>query len=162
MGKEKLYIAYGSNMNLEQMAVRCPTAKVVGVSEIKDYELVFRGSKSGFYATIEPCIGQKVPVLIWSIKEQDEKNLDRYEGYPNFYDKKEILLNLNGNEISAMVYTMPTEHSLGLPSPYYVRTIEKGYESADIDTDILYDAIDKTEDRMSIAPRQTTLFDFRW
>ena len=26
-GKQRLYIAYGSNLNLEQMAFRCPTAK---------------------------------------------------------------------------------------------------------------------------------------
>ena len=35
----KLYIAYGSNLNLEQMANRCPTAKVVGTSEIKDHNV---------------------------------------------------------------------------------------------------------------------------
>jgi len=34
--KNKLYIAYGSNLNLPQMAHRCPSAKVVGASEIKD------------------------------------------------------------------------------------------------------------------------------
>ena len=28
--KSKLYIAYGSNLNLEQMKRRCPTAEVVG------------------------------------------------------------------------------------------------------------------------------------
>jgi len=32
--KNKLYIAYGSNLNLTQMAKRCPTAKVLGASEI--------------------------------------------------------------------------------------------------------------------------------
>ena len=33
------YIAYGSNLNRGQMALRCPDAKVVGTGEIKDYEL---------------------------------------------------------------------------------------------------------------------------
>ena len=46
-GKQRLYIAYGSNLNLEQMAFRCPTAKVVGKSELKDYELLFRGGRRG-------------------------------------------------------------------------------------------------------------------
>ena len=31
----------------EQMAFRCPTAKVVGKSELKDYELLFRGGRRG-------------------------------------------------------------------------------------------------------------------
>ena len=34
--QERLYIAYGSNLNLPQMERRCPTAKVVGTSEIKN------------------------------------------------------------------------------------------------------------------------------
>ena len=37
------YIAYGSNLNLKQMAMRCPTAKVVGRAMLKDYQLTFRG-----------------------------------------------------------------------------------------------------------------------
>ena len=36
--RNKLYLAYGSNLNLEQMANRCPTAKVVGNSKINGYE----------------------------------------------------------------------------------------------------------------------------
>lgn len=39
MEKRKKYIAYGSNLNLEQMARRCPTAKVIGAGEIRDHEL---------------------------------------------------------------------------------------------------------------------------
>ena len=39
------YIAYGSNLNRAQMALRCPDAKVVGTGEIKDYELLFRGAE---------------------------------------------------------------------------------------------------------------------
>ena len=54
--KPTLYIAYGSNLNLPQMAFRCPTAEVVGKSELKDYELLFRGSHYGAVATVEPFI----------------------------------------------------------------------------------------------------------
>jgi hypothetical protein len=77
MQEEKIYIAYGSNLNLPQMEHRCPTAKVLGTSEIKDYELLFRGSKTGSYATIEPCEGSSVPVLLWCVKPKDEIALDR-------------------------------------------------------------------------------------
>ena len=55
--KNTLYIAYGSNLNLPQMAFRCPTAKVVGASEIKGYELLFRGGRKGAVATVEPLEG---------------------------------------------------------------------------------------------------------
>lgn len=35
--KEKLYLAYGSNLNIVQMIIRCPDAKFYGTAEIKDY-----------------------------------------------------------------------------------------------------------------------------
>ena len=38
MSKKQLYIAYGSNINLEQMAYRCPHSKDLGTAEFKDYE----------------------------------------------------------------------------------------------------------------------------
>ena len=52
------YIAYGSNLNRAQMALRCPDAKVVGTGEIKDYELLFRGNRNGAVATVEPKKGR--------------------------------------------------------------------------------------------------------
>ena len=48
---KKLYIAYGSNLNIKQMANRCPTAKVVGASMLKDWRLLFRGAHAGAVAT---------------------------------------------------------------------------------------------------------------
>ena len=57
-----------------------------------DYELLFKGSKTGSYLTIEKKEGSTVPVVIWEVTESDEKSLDRYEGYPIFYYKKEMKL----------------------------------------------------------------------
>ena len=38
-----LYIAYGSNMNRDQMSVRCPHAKPLGAYYLDGWRLVFRG-----------------------------------------------------------------------------------------------------------------------
>ena len=75
-GKQRLYIAYLSKLNVEQMAFRCPTAKVVGKSELKDYELLFRGGRRGAVATVEPKAGSTVPILVWEIQKKDEASLD--------------------------------------------------------------------------------------
>ena len=115
--KNKLYIAYGSNLNLPQMAQRCPTAKVVGASEIKDYALVFRGGRNGAVATIEPCEGSSVPVLLWKITPKDEAALDIYEGFPRFYDKQTIELPLDGKTVSAMTFEEPASLETALPEP---------------------------------------------
>ncbi len=137
----KLYIAYGSNLNLEQMANRCPTAKVVGASKINNYRLLFRGSHAGAVATIEPYKGGSVPVLVWGITPADETALDRYEGWPFLYRKETLKVRLNGKYVTAMVYIMNEGRPLGQPSCYYYSTILEGYKSADFNVDILRNAV---------------------
>ena len=46
---ERLYFAYGSNINLEQMAVRCPAAQVVGPAVLDGYELLFRRNRRRYH-----------------------------------------------------------------------------------------------------------------
>lgn len=36
---KRLYVAYGSNLNIRQMKYRCPGAKLYGTGVIEDYEL---------------------------------------------------------------------------------------------------------------------------
>ena len=100
----KKYIAYGSNLNLGQMKHRCSTATIYGIGFLEDWTLTFRSMRGPAYATIEPCIGSQVPVVVWNIDKLSEMALDRYEGYPHFYRKTNIKVNLNnGKEVDAMV-----------------------------------------------------------
>ena len=133
MKSKTLYIAYGSNLNLTQMACRCPTAKVVGTSELKDYELLFRGSRHSAVATVEPCKGGRVPVLLWTLKEKDLQTLDRYEGYPHFYRKEILNVELKGGIVPAMAYIMNdgTRRAVRLLPEHH----PEGYRSAGFDTD---------------------------
>ena len=62
MSKKKYYIAYGSNLSVEQMAVRCPDARVVGNAILYGWQLLFKGC-----ATIEPNPERNTPVLVWEI-----------------------------------------------------------------------------------------------
>ena len=73
--EENLYFAYGSNLDLEQMAQRCPDAEIVGPVRLENYELRFRGS--GF-ATVAPKKGSTVHGLVWKITPNCEQSLDRY------------------------------------------------------------------------------------
>lgn len=81
---KKYYIAYGSNLNVKQMKFRCPGAKVISTSVIKDYQLLYKGSKTGSYLTIEKKKGGMVPVAVWEVTADDEKRLDAYEGATRF------------------------------------------------------------------------------
>lgn len=166
MKSETLYIAYGSNLNLPQMAFRCPTAKVVDASKIKDYELLFRGGRRGAVATVEPFKGSSVPVLLWKLKDRDLQALDRYEGYPSFYRKEILSVELKGKTVPAMVYIMNDGHPFGTPSDYYLDTILEGYRSAGFDTEFLERAVEKSlqlaREQQEAEPEQGSLFDLKW
>ena len=138
----KYYIAYGSNLNVEQMVYRCPDAKIIGTSVMEGWQLLFKGSKTGSYLTIERKVGSKVPVAIWEVSARDEKNLDRYEGYPSFYYKRHMVLNRKGKLLDAFVYIMHENRKIGIPSDHYIDTCLEGYEDFGFDRKYIDEAID--------------------
>lgn len=142
---KKLYVAYGSNLNIRQMALRCPTARIYSAGILNNWELIYRGSKTGSYATIRRKKGSAVPVVVWSIGEQDEKNLDRYEGYPTFYFKQNVMVDLPFGKKKAMVYIMNTMAKPGRPSNIYKRTIRDGYLANNLDLEYLEESLRKNE-----------------
>lgn len=157
---KKLYIAYGSNLNLKQMKYRCPTAKFVGKGVVKNYELQFKGMPHCSYATIAPCIGKSVPVALWELQPRDEKLLDRYEGYPSHYFKQELPVKLNnGSEITAMVYIMNLKQQFGLPSASYYDTVSQGYKDCGFDMKVLNEAVNDSAEKFYENLEQNNLFD---
>lgn len=128
------YVAYGSNLNKEQMKKRCPSAEVVGISYINDYKL-----KYNLYLTIEKSIGSKVPVAIWKISNKDELSLDRYEGYPRIYRKEYIDVEVNNTVKKCLVYVMNEieERKDVLPPKEYVERCKRGYEDFGFDVNYL-------------------------
>lgn len=128
----RLYLAYGSNMNLEQMSRRCSSAVVVGHTMLENWRLVFNG-----VASIEKSKGDSVPVVVWEIQPNDEAALDVYEGWPRLYRKEVRRVKLDGKLVNAMVYIMNNVRSYSSPGDSYYNTIEEGYISAGFDTKIL-------------------------
>lgn len=144
----KYYLAYGSNLDVDQMLRRCPDAIQIGAATVKDYELLFRGNARRFgVATIEPCKGESVPVGIWSISERDERALDRYEGWPHLYEKQMFRIRVKGKLISAMAYIMTPGHRIAPPSVAYLDTITQGYEDFGFDLGPLMLAAEEAERR---------------
>ncbi len=141
MGTKK-YIAYGSNMNLEQMERRCPGARVTGKGWLRDYRLFFAGRSEAAVASVEPAEGHAVPVVLWEITPRDERALDRYEGYPWFYGKQDLTVEVDGEQVSAMVYVMGPGFAYGAPSKTYLDCIREGYASAGFDPMVLDEAVE--------------------
>lgn len=138
----KVYVAYGSNLDTEQMAWRCPKAKIISSGMLEGWELIYRRSYSGAYATIRKAPGKYVPVGLWKISAADERALDRYEGFPSFYQKQlvEVLVG-NGRKVTGMVYIMRPDARPGFPSETYIDTIYRGYIDFGLDARFLADSL---------------------
>ena len=136
---KRCYIAYGSNLNIPQMRMRCPSARVIGTAEVPDYRLLFKGSGTGAYLTIEPFEGGSVPVAAWEVSEEDERALDRYEGCPHFYYKTEMKLPIRGirsgkvRTRTVFIYIMHEDRPLGITSKYYLDVCREGYRTFGFD-----------------------------
>lgn len=142
---ERLYFAYGSNINLDQMAHRCPDATPVGPVMLENYELIFRGTTNhGGVATIRPRHGSYVYGLMWNLTPECEKSLDRYEGYPHLYRKETVtVFDVNGREIPVMVYVMNDRYRKpSIPSDAYYLGIREGFRQNRLPVKHLEKAID--------------------
>lgn len=140
--KDRLYLAYGSNLNRRQMGRRCPTAEIVGKTFLRGWRLMFRGSRSGAVATVERTPGGRVPVLVWRLQPEDEKSLDIYEGWPHLYRKETLRVTVDKRRVCAMIYIMnETLHPYGTPSKGYFGTILEGYKSAGFEESALWQAV---------------------
>lgn len=146
----RYYLAYGSNLNVGQMKMRCPTANAVGTAMLLDMRLLFKGSGTGSYLTVEADEGNGVPVGVWSIGAIDEHLLDIYEGYPNFYQKVETKIEVRfyGSKetkiIDAFYYQMITDSPYGMPTTRYFGTCLQGYIDFGFDCEILSRALKET------------------
>lgn len=144
---KRYYLAYGSNLNVDQMRWRCPDARALGTAEIADYRLLFKGSKTGSYLTIEPQEGSKVPVAVWEVSTVDEERLDRYEGFPTFYYKKDMKITYTDirsrkkRTVNAFVYIMHEDRSLAIPTSSYMETCLLGYYDFGFDGNVLKRAL---------------------
>jgi hypothetical protein len=81
----KVYFAYGSNMNVPQMAKRCPNAQVIAPASIGDHEFII--NERGV-ASIRQKSGSIVSGLLWELTYKCEQSLDRYEGVSSGHYKK--------------------------------------------------------------------------
>ena len=154
MKEKRYYIAYGSNLNVGQMRMRCPHATILGTANLKGWELLFKGSKTGSYLTIEPEAGCTVPVAVWEVTDQDELALDRYEGFLSFYYKKELVLDVKGIRTGklrrrrAFVYIMWEERPYGIPASSYLSICGQGYRFFGFPVDKLLEACRYSRERM--------------
>lgn len=134
---KKLYLAYGSNLNKGQMSMRCPGAEPVGRAVLHGWRLEFRR-----VLTIVPDENATVEGGLWRITAEDEEALDRYEGFPGWYDKH--LIRLDDSDELVMTYVLDKGQP-ALPSDQYLRTCVKGCIDFGIDPAVMFQALKDLE-----------------
>ena len=145
----RLFVAYGEGVNRAEMAKHCPTAKLIGTTELKNYRIAFRGSKASALATIEKAKSGSVPALLWVISPQDEAALDRWIGEPELYRKATIKVRRDGTLVDALIYILNSGKPQNKPSAFYYSTLLEGYKAAGFDTNILKAAVQNEDPNAS-------------
>ena len=131
----KLYFAYGMNTNRDEMAYRCPGARALGKAVLPGYRFEFKS-----FATIVPSPKESVEGVLWTITDTDESALDMLEGYPEFYDKKNVSVIHDEMDYIAMTYIMGPREQGYAPSDSYYSMVSEGYQTFGLSQRQLLDA----------------------
>ena len=117
------YLAYGSNMNAEQMKVRCPAAQFVKIVTLQNFKFLINDKG---VATLIPAENEVVEGVLWNLTQNCEASLDVFEGIEDGeYTKEKITLH---EEAEALIY-FATSSSQGKPYAGYAERILKGAET---------------------------------
>jgi gamma-glutamylcyclotransferase (GGCT)/AIG2-like uncharacterized protein YtfP len=123
------YFAYGMNTNLDQMAGRCPGAVSLGPAWIDDYKFVFRT-----HADIVKSAGGICYGVLWDITPTHLKALDALEGYPYYYTRFRVRVNLGDHSVYALTYQMIDQSGVQEPGAGYLEMVTEGYQQNGVPT----------------------------
>jgi gamma-glutamylcyclotransferase (GGCT)/AIG2-like uncharacterized protein YtfP len=129
------YFAYGSNMNFEQMKKRCSNARFLKRAYLEGYKFVYDGYSNSRNSAVANVVEEKSEIVwggLFEVTNDDIKNLDTYEGYPNNYDR--VVLEIKdgkGNNYKAMVY-LRGPREVGKPSDEYRKIVLEGTKNCEL------------------------------
>lgn len=125
------YFAYGSNMSQRRMRERVGDFLDPNPAELYDYKLVFNkkaDSGNHTYANVKKSPDSITYGVLYQITERELNILDRYEGYPNHYNRvlKDVFLK-DGTQVKAWVYIARKEKLYdGFPTSQYLDYLLEG------------------------------------
>jgi phage replication-related protein YjqB (UPF0714/DUF867 family) len=121
-GRRHPYFAYGSNLCVRQMALRCPDAADPRPAVLSDHDWLI--NQRGV-ATVEPFAGNEVHGVLWQVTSDDLATLDSAEGVPVRYRRDRLTVHTDDGPSPAWVYI---DHRVtpGPPRPGYLPRIIDG------------------------------------
>ncbi len=117
------YFAYGSNLHPLRLSERVPSARLVGVSELPNYRLIFHkkshdgSSKCNLIHT--GCESDRIYGAIYEIDQAHKPVLDRFEGKGRGYLDTHLTLQHQGQEYECFTYLAQQSYIVGHLKPYH-------------------------------------------
>lgn len=133
------YFAYGSNMAPEVMASSCADSRLLGRARLDGYRFAFnrRSVRTGTgVANVVEDPRAAVWGVVYEITAACLATLDRKEGYPWAYERRDVEVELDGTTCHAMTYVVARPEAEDVaPSPEYIGGIvaaasEHGFPAA--------------------------------
>jgi hypothetical protein len=115
-----LYFAYGSNMDVDAMARRCPSSKALGLARLERHRLA--AMREGWLTVVRDP-SSAVHGVLWSLALSDVAALDRYEGlFEGLYAKLIQAVIAESSPKRAIVY-FGANAGPGVPRPAYIAEV---------------------------------------
>ena len=132
-GKTFLYFAYGSNLLTERIHINNPSAKFQAIAKLSEHKLDFNYFSQrwqGAAATVIPHTEDHVWGVLWELDQEHEASLDRQEGVPSVYNRKQVEVECgDGARVTALTYFLiKPEEQDKRPSGVYKDVIVRGAE----------------------------------
>lgn len=132
-----LYFAYGSNLWLHQMSIRCPSSTFLGVAKLLHWRWIINNRG---YANIIHSPADEAWGMIYALPTADEEKLDGFEGVlAGAYEKQKLTVEVwrevegkngdvkrPGQEILALCYVSDRWVNEAKPKEEYVHRINMG------------------------------------
>lgn len=144
--------SYGMNTNTTQMLLRCRNAYPLGCGKIFNHRFDFR-----YHADIQNTGNRRDMVhgMTWEISEDDLKAIDMLEGFPVYYTRKLVHVDVcNYMGVTAWVYEMIDKSLLDFPNQQYYDCLIEGYQQNDIPIQQIHDALDRCEQEATLMEKQ--------
>ncbi len=127
-----LYAAYGSNLDPHRMAQRAPASPVWGTGWLRGWRLTFAGEDVGWDGALSTVVedpDSSVFVMLYDVPDQDELELDAWEGADlGLWAKIRVRVQTGGAHQLAWLYVLDAYEG-GLPSAHYLGVIADAAEA---------------------------------
>jgi gamma-glutamylcyclotransferase (GGCT)/AIG2-like uncharacterized protein YtfP len=120
-----LYFAYGSNMNFDQMTIRCPESVFLSPAYLKDWRYFINGDG---YAGIKKNKNSVTYGCLWKLNKRHWQSLDHYEAVDEgFYSLFDVMVTTEIYGVEELVTTYLSNNQIfGIPSTSYQKGVIEG------------------------------------